>query len=70
MRAAELLPEKRFLFYPHLTKMVGSDALAQRVRRLRPTVHVFGHTHIEWDAEEDGIRYIQVIMACLPRNIS
>ena len=27
--------------------------------RLRPDVHVFGHTHFGWDHTIDGIRYIQ-----------
>ncbi|PSC76652.1 Metallo-dependent [Micractinium conductrix] len=55
----ELLPEKRMLYYPNLAKASGSDALEARVRRLRPLAHVFGHTHFSWDAQVDGIRYVQ-----------
>ena len=54
-----LLPEKRFLFYPHLAKMAGSAALGARVRALAPDVHVFGHTHFAWDGEAEGIRCVQ-----------
>lgn len=36
----ELLPEKRFLFLPTLAKAVGSAFLGERVRALRPHVHV------------------------------
>jgi hypothetical protein len=42
-----------------LTKVVGSDFLEAQVRRLRPHVHLFGHTHIPVDLTLDGIRYIQ-----------
>ena len=55
----ELCPEKRFLLEPLLTKVVGSDFLEQQVRRLRPHVHLFGHTHIPIDLTLEGIRYIQ-----------
>lgn len=55
----ELLPEKRMLFYPNLAKASGSDQVEMRIRRLRPLAHVFGHTHFTWDAEIDGVRYVQ-----------
>lgn len=44
----ELLPEKRFLFFPNLAKVVGSTMLGERVAQLRPDVHIFGHTHFGW----------------------
>jgi len=59
----ELLPEKRFLFFPNLSKAVGSRALGRRVARLRPHRHVFGHSHYGWDAEVDGVRYLQAALA-------
>ena len=59
----ELLPEKRYLYYPPLAGAVGSRALGERVRRIRPSVHVFGHTHYGWDAELDGVRYLQPAVA-------
>lgn len=55
----ELIPEKRFLFFPHLAKAVGSRFLGERVARLNPDVHIFGHTHFGWDMVLDGVRYIQ-----------
>jgi hypothetical protein len=55
----ELLPEKRMLFSPNLPKMVGSDPLAARLRQMKPDLHVFGHTHLGWDAVVDGIRFVQ-----------
>eukprot|EP00241_Pyramimonas_parkeae_P006265 CAMPEP_0114259434 /NCGR_PEP_ID=MMETSP0058-20121206/19892_1 /TAXON_ID=36894 /ORGANISM="Pyramimonas parkeae, CCMP726" /LENGTH=394 /DNA_ID=CAMNT_0001374483 /DNA_START=1251 /DNA_END=2435 /DNA_ORIENTATION=- len=59
----ELLPEKRYLFFPNLAKVVGSNMLRSRVERLKPDVHLFGHTHFGWDQTLDGIRYIQAALA-------
>ncbi len=39
---------------PRQAKAVGSRFLGDRVRQLRPDVHVFGHTHFAWDAHHDG----------------
>ena len=50
----ELLPEKRYLFYPNLAKAAGSTPLAQRLQALQPDIHVFGHTHFSWDATLAG----------------
>lgn len=56
----ELMPEKRYLFFPHLAKIAGSQVLESRVRGLQPDLHIFGHTHFGWDMTlDDGIRYIQ-----------
>lgn len=50
----ELMPEKRFLFFPMLAKISGSAYLAARLQRWQPHMHVFGHTHFSWDACLDG----------------
>jgi hypothetical protein len=63
----ELMPEKRFLYLPTLSKAVGSDYLKQRVQQLRPDLHVFGHTHFGWDSTIDGVRYVQVPL-CYPQE--
>ena len=55
----ELLPEKRFLMEPLLTRVVGSDPLEAQIRRLRPHLHMYGHSHIPLDLEIQGIRYLQ-----------
>ncbi|GAX78946.1 hypothetical protein CEUSTIGMA_g6386.t1 [Chlamydomonas eustigma] len=74
-----LIPEKRFLYFPNLVKAVGSIPLSERVRRLAPIAHVFGHSHFAWDATlshssaEEGelggpgsaVRYIQAPL-CYP----
>ena len=55
----ELLPEKRFLFFPQLAKAAGSLPLRTRVADLRPTLHLFGHTHFAWDQRLSCARYVQ-----------
>jgi predicted phosphodiesterase len=54
----ELCPEKRFLPEPELHKVIGSDALRQQVGRLRPDLHLFGHTHIPFDMTIDGTHFL------------
>jgi predicted phosphohydrolase len=58
-----LMPEKRFLYYPHLVKASGSVPLAKRIEALKPDIHLFGHTHFAWDTEIKGTRYIQAPLA-------
>lgn len=56
----DLLPEKRFLYFPNLAKAVGSDYLGRRVfEEVRPDCHVYGHTHFTQDTVKDGIRFVQ-----------
>eukprot|EP01038_Epipyxis_sp_PR26KG_P014115 gene14115-18939_t len=55
----ELCPEKRFIMEPLLTRVIGSDPLEAQIRRLKPHVHIFGHTHIPIDLDIDDVRYIQ-----------
>eukprot|EP00913_Durusdinium_trenchii_P019649 g18472.t1 len=38
----ELMPEKRFLFTPNLTQIVGSNFIRERVKALQPDLHIFG----------------------------
>ncbi|CAE8605613.1 unnamed protein product [Polarella glacialis] len=56
-----LLPEKRFLFFPQLARAAGSLLLGERLARLRPSLHFFGHTHFAWDQTDasDGVRFVQ-----------
>lgn len=60
-----LIPEKRFLFYPNLTKASGSLLLKERVANICPDIHVFGHTHFAWDSKIGKTRYIQAPL-CSP----
>lgn len=55
----ELFPEKRFLVDSTLAKVSGSVALERQVRRLRPELHIFGHSHLTVDNVVEGQRYVQ-----------
>lgn len=43
----QLMPEKRFLFTPNLTQIVGSDFIRKRVTALQPDLHVFGPLRLD-----------------------
>jgi hypothetical protein len=63
-------PRRRFLHYPPLAKAVGSHPLMRRLQALRPLLHVFGHTHLAWDAEVQGGVRLRCIQAplCYPNE--
>merc|ERR1712154_399848 len=63
MGRQELLPEKRALFFPNLANVAGSLLLGERVQRLAPDLHIFGHTHYAWAAQLDGTRFVQACLA-------
>ena len=42
-----------------LVDVAGSHALERQLRALDSRLHVFGHTHISWDACIDGVHYVQ-----------
>ena len=65
----ELIPEKRFLFFPELPTVSGSIPLSRRVQGLQPDLHVFGHSHFAWDATIRGTRFVQAPL-CTARERS
>lgn len=48
------IPEKRRNVYP----VLGSEALGLQVRQLKPTIHVYGHSHVNQAIELDDIHYV------------
>lgn len=48
------IPEKRRNVYP----VLGSEALGEQVRKLNPTIHVYGHSHVNQAIELDDIHYV------------
>ena len=48
------IPVKRRNVYP----VLGSGALGVQVQKLSPTIHVYGHSHVNQDIDLDGIRYV------------
>lgn len=63
----ELLPPRRYLFFKALPQVAGSFLIEQQIRQLQSTIHIFGHSHIKWDVELEGIRYINNPLS-LPRR--
>ena len=55
----ELVPDVRWLRFKGLALVAGSTGIEAQIRRIRPAVHVFGHTHIPEDRVIDGVRYVQ-----------
>ncbi len=62
----QLMPEKRFLFFPMLPKISGSRFLATRITQWQPHMHVFGHTHFSWDATLDDDGVFVCVCVCVP----
>jgi len=58
----ECLPPRDRLFIPYLPKVVGSLKLDEQIRSIKSISHVFGHTHINWNALIDGVQYIQLAL--------
>jgi len=54
----DLMPE----FIPCASRVVypilGSATLEQQLRKLRPNIHVYGHSHVNRRVEIDGVSYI------------
>jgi len=48
------IPEKRRNVYP----VLGSDALDLQIRQLNPTIHVYGHSHVNQAIDLDDIHYV------------
>jgi hypothetical protein len=59
----ELLPPKKNLRFKGLPKVAGSTSVEDQIRRLNSTIHVFGHSHINYDCTIDGVRYVQNALA-------
>lgn len=54
----ELLPPVRHLRFRGLPLVTGSPGLERQLRAAGSVAHVFGHTHIPWDLELEGVRYL------------
>src|SRR5262245_56574657 len=54
----ELLPAVERLSFKGLPLVAGAPALDRQIRALNATVHVFGHSHIDFDQEIEGVRYV------------
>ena len=52
-------PRKSWGRKAYICDAVGSHLIESQLRRLGSQLHVFGHTHISWDAYRDGVHYFQ-----------
>ncbi|MBI4850492.1 MAG: metallophosphoesterase [Acidobacteria bacterium] len=55
----ELLPSREWLRFKALPQVAGSIHLDKQIRAVNSTIHIFGHSHMNWDVTIKGIRYIQ-----------
>jgi len=53
----ELIPG--YLNRDEVRKVSGSNPLKEQLARLKPSLHVFGHTHLPVDKYIRGVRYLQ-----------
>jgi predicted phosphodiesterase len=54
----ELLPAVEKLNFKGLPLVAGALALDRQIRALGAAIHVFGHSHIDFDQEIEGVRYV------------
>ncbi len=54
----ELLPAVEMLRFKGLPLVAGAPALDRQIRALNAVIHVFGHSHINFDRVIEGVRYV------------
>ncbi|MBR6019478.1 MAG: metallophosphoesterase [Lachnospiraceae bacterium] len=59
---------KFYVTHGHRYLMGGLDRLAYRAQEVGASVVLFGHTHIPYTVEEDGIRFLNPGSLALPRQ--
>jgi predicted phosphodiesterase len=67
LQRRELLPTVEKLSFKGLPLVAGALALDSQIRALNAVVHVFGHSHIDFDQVIEEIRYVQHTFDC-PRR--
>lgn len=48
------IPARRRMLYP----VLGSTRLETQIRRLKPAIHIYGHSHLNRNLTLDGVRYV------------
>jgi hypothetical protein len=43
----------------NLPLVIGDERIEKIIRKLNSKIHIFGHTHLDFDSFIDGVRYIQ-----------
>jgi len=49
-----IIPQNKRILYP----VLGTVLLEEQIRRLRPSIHIYGHTHVNMKVQREGIVYI------------
>lgn len=57
----ELLPPVSDLSFKGLPLVAGAQGLDRQIRALKAAIHVFGHSHIDYDQVIDGVRYVHSV---------
>jgi predicted phosphodiesterase len=55
----DLLPSREKLRFKALPKVAGCKLIEKQIRELKSMIHIFGHSHINRDCVQDGVRYVQ-----------
>jgi Calcineurin-like phosphoesterase len=55
----ELIPSRQWLRFKALPQVAGCVRLDSQIRTIKSTIHIFGHSHMNWDVTIEGVRYIQ-----------
>jgi len=58
LQRRELLPAIEKLSFKGLPLVAGAPALDRQIRALNAVIHVFGHSHIDFDRVIEGVRYV------------
>jgi len=62
-KRANLIPSRlhahQTLNFKGLYRVGGTTRLDEQIREVGSTIHVFGHSHINWEKEVDGVLYVQ-----------
>lgn len=54
----DLMPSQVPVMQRYLYPVLGSNALGRQVERLRPNIHVYGHSHVNRRLVMDGVEYV------------
>lgn len=54
----DCMPAQESLYFKALPFVAGSPSIERMIRKYDSRIHVFGHTHINWDRVLSGVRYV------------
>jgi predicted phosphodiesterase len=54
----DLIPSRVPSSLHYLNPIMGSESIEEQIRKLKPQIHIFGHRHLNYHINIDGILYI------------